>query len=348
MLDPAGPSARSAAALWWGMFGWFTLVLLAVVSVWLWAVHRRGGAALSSEETPRGAREEAQRGEAEGTRRGMRWIVAGGVLLPLVTVTVVLLFGIPAGDRMLPQPDDAPVVIEVTGHQWWWQVRYPGTTGDGSAIETANQLVIPAGQRVHLHLRTADVIHSFWVPRLAGKLDMVPGRTHVLALQADAPGSYRAQCAEFCGAQHAQMHLVIEALPEEAYAAWLAARRAQRIAMPAAATLALYRAECGDCHRLAGVSAGGSGPDLSDLGSRPWLGAGTLPLEDAASIAHWLREHQQLKPGNRMPTHDHLPAAELDALAAWLAALAPADARVGDGVETGQAADHAAVSRGTP
>jgi cytochrome c oxidase subunit 2 len=146
------------------------------------------------------------------------WLVGGGVLLPTVSIALLLIFGIPLGHRMLPLPpeDGEAFAIHVTGHQWWWQVRYPDTD-----IELRDELYIPVGVPIDVHLSTEDVIHSFWVPRLGGKLDTIPGRTNVLRLQADQPGEYRGQCAEFCGLNHAHMRFVVTALPEEEFATWL-------------------------------------------------------------------------------------------------------------------------------
>lgn len=200
-LDPAGPSATYASWMWWGMAIPFTVILIAVVGLWLYAMFRPA----------------RTWNDEEARRVQHRWILGGGLALPLVSITLILIFGIPLGNRMLPLEDDSEAVqIHVTGHQWWWQVRYPDTN-----IELRDQLYIPAGVPIHVHLTSADVIHSFWVPRLGGKLDMIPGHTNVLLLQADEPGEYRGQCAEFCGRDHAHMQFVVTALPPEAYDAWL-------------------------------------------------------------------------------------------------------------------------------
>ncbi|QTF91439.1 cytochrome c oxidase subunit II [Halomonas sp. BM-2019] len=320
ILDPAGPAARDVAWLWWGMLIGFTLVFLAVVALWLAAFRRRGG----TDQTAGPGQEY----DSEAARRlGLRWILGGGILLPGVSVLVLLAFGVPAGHRLLPLPlpdGEPPRVIEVTGHQWWWEVRYPNEAGE---VVTANHLVMPAGEPVDFHVTGADVIHAFWVPRLGGKIDMIPGRVNRIRLEADAPGVFGAQCAEYCGVQHAHMHLHLEAVPPEEFDAWLAARRDAEPApddpddghAPARATFAEH---CAECHRVAGLSDGDRGPDLSDLGARATLGAGTLAMEEGA-IARWLAEHQRLKPGNRMPAHDHLEPEALDALGAWLETLRP-------------------------
>jgi cytochrome c oxidase subunit 2 len=201
-LNPAGPAAADAAALWWGMSSFAVLVLLVVVGLWLYALRRRPG----------------QISQEQARRIQNRWIIGGGLLLPITSMGVLLAFGIPIGHRMLPLPVAGQDVlrIEVTGHQWWWQVEYPQ-----QGVELRNELHIPAGQPVDLHLTSNDVIHSFWVPRLGGKLDMLPGRTNVLRLQAHEPGIYHGQCAEFCGTGHAHMQFTVHAHAPADFAAWL-------------------------------------------------------------------------------------------------------------------------------
>ena len=202
VLDPAGPAAATAALLWWGMFGFFSLVFFAVCSLWLYAMFR------TPPRTP----------DATQARRiQRRWLIGGGLMLPLASISVLLAFGIPAGHSMLPLPPDEGEALEihVTAHQWRWDVRYP----DGN-ISLANEIHIPAGRPVDVHLSSADVIHSFWVPRLGGKLDAVPGRTQVLRLQANEPGTYRGQCAEFCGLGHAHMHFTVIVHTPGAFDAW--------------------------------------------------------------------------------------------------------------------------------
>lgn len=204
-LDPAGPSALGVSRLWWSMFGFSVLVVLAVTALWLYAMWRKPG----------------DMGEAEARRLYNRWIIGGGLLLPAASIVALVSIGIPMGYRMLPLPlAKAPLRIEVTGHQWWWEVRYPD-----AGVVKINELHLPAGVPIDLHLASADVIHSFWVPRLAGKLDMIPGHTNILRIRADAPGRFRGQCAEFCGTGHAHMVLSVEAHAARDFEAWLEARR---------------------------------------------------------------------------------------------------------------------------
>lgn len=205
-LDPAGPSARSGALLWWSMFAYASVVLVAVVGLWLHAMRR-----------PQDTRDEEQQ-----RRLHNRWIIGGGLILPSISITILLMFGVPMGHQMLPlPPSEGPALrIDVIGHQWWWEVHYPD-----SNISLTNELHIPAGVPIDIHLATADVIHGFWVPRLGGKLDAIPGRINVLRLQADAPGVYLGQCAEFCGLHHAVMKFTVNAHTPENFTRWLEGRR---------------------------------------------------------------------------------------------------------------------------
>lgn len=309
ILDPAGQMAREVAWLWWGMMTFSIAVLVVIVILWL--------------STFRGGRR-AERSDAEERRIARRWIIGGGIVLPALAVAVKLAFGVPIGQRMLPLPlpgGESPEVIEVTGHQWWWEVRYPDA--DGGEVVTANQLVMPVDEPVDFHVTSEDVIHSFWIPRLGGKIDMIPGRINRIRLQADFPGMFGAQCVEFCGAQHANMQLHVEALERDEYDAWLAARQS----LPEQAdghdgAREAFAEHCATCHRVAGLSDGRLGPDLSDIGGRVNLGAGRLAMEEGA-IGYWLDHHQQLKPGNLMPPHDHLETETLEALGAWLETLSP-------------------------
>lgn len=204
MLDPAGPAARDVAGLWWGMFVVAVIVLVGVTVTWLAAMARRP----------------PKLEDAREKRVARRWVVLGGVLLPAASIAVLLAFGIPAGYRLLPLPPagEPPLRIDVTARQWRWEVRYP----DSGAVLT-NELRVPAGRPVDVHVHSLDVIHSFWVPRLGGKIDAVPGRTNVVRLHADGPGAFRGQCAEFCGTRHALMVLHVTALDAVAFTDWLEA-----------------------------------------------------------------------------------------------------------------------------
>lgn len=208
MLDPAGPSAQAIAAVSWWMFGVAGVVLVAVVGLWLFAMHRR------REPPP----------DAVARRLGTRWIVGGGIVLPTVAIAALLAFGAPAGLHQLALPwahDDgpAPLRVEALGRQWAWELHYPD-----SGVRLRNEMRIPVGRPVDVHVGSFDVIHSFWVPRLGGKLDAIPGRTLVVRLQADQPGRFRGQCAEFCGLGHAHMTMTVHAMAPADFDAWLQAQ----------------------------------------------------------------------------------------------------------------------------
>jgi cytochrome c oxidase subunit II len=206
-LDPQGPVSEAMADLFWLMLGLGAVVFVVVVVVLALGLFRRG-----------------REGEPQADRRRPdrfgRWFVVGGVVAPLVILIIV--FGATV-NAMRFVPTTAPpeaLVIEVVGHQFWWEVRYPD-----AGITTTNELHIPVGRHINLQLTSADVIHSFWVPELAGKLDLLPDRTNTLVLQADEPGEHVSRCAEYCGLQHTRMLLTVVAEPEQQFTAWVAERR---------------------------------------------------------------------------------------------------------------------------
>lgn len=201
-LDPSGPSALAIADLWWWMFSFSAAILFTIVMLWLYAMWRKPPSMT----------------ETEAYQIGNRWIIGGGLVLPIVSLTLLLSFGIPIGYRLLPLPleDQNPLRIEVTGQQWWWEIRYVD-----AGIVTKNQLHLPVNRPVDIHVSSIDVIHSFWVPKLGGKIDAIPGRTNVLRLEADTVGHFRGQCAEFCGKGHAEMILSIETHTPESFVAWM-------------------------------------------------------------------------------------------------------------------------------
>ena len=303
-LNPASPMARQVANVWWGMFAFATLVLVVVSAIWIYALARK----------PR------ETSEKEALAINRRWVIGGGIVLPSLSIIVLLIFGIPTGRSMMPLPveGEQPLKVEVTGHQWWWEVHYPD-----SGVTTANQLIIPAGRLVDVHVTSADVIHSFWIPRLGGKMDMVPGRTNVIRIEAGHAGIFHGQCSEFCGLQHTHMKLHVEAQPAEQFSAWIAARENFTYEQRAPGEAGqVFDERCGQCHRVSGISEGNRAPDLTDLATRPSLGAGVID-NDHEGLRRWLREHKTLKFGNAMPTHDDVPPETLDQIADWLETLAP-------------------------
>lgn len=237
-------------------------------------------------------------------RRARGLILAGGAVAPAVVLTVLFVFSLRAlPATSAPKSGTTKLAIEVVGHQWFWELRYPGTPA-----VTANEIHIPAGVPVRLTVRTEDVIHSLWVPRLNRKIDLVPGRRNEIVLEADEPGVYRGQCAEYCGLQHANMALLVYAEPPAKFRAWLA-----REASPARTATAKQERRglrafeeygCGGCHTLRGTGADGAvGPDLTHLAARTTLAAATIP-NSPAYLAGWIFDPQHVKPGNRMPAID--------------------------------------------
>ena len=221
------------------------------------------------------------------------------------------------------RPAEAELRLSVTGEQWWWRVRYE--TPGGEAVTSANEIRLPAGRRAELILDSPDVIHSFWVPPLGGKMDMIPGRTTRLVLEPERPGRYRGACAEYCGASHALMAFTVEVMAPAAFHDWLAAE-ARPAAVPQGEAARrgadlFVDVGCGACHAVRGTAAAGSiGPDLTHLAGRPTLAAGTLPMTEDA-LARWIADPQAVKPGALMPPFAALGEARIADLAAYLASL---------------------------
>lgn len=257
--------------------------------------------------------------------RARLWVLGGGVAFPVVVLVALFAYSEWHKPPWRAAPPKDALIVGVTARMWWWEIRYrdPST---GAEIVTANEIHIPTGRPVYFGLSSGDVIHSFWVPALAGKMDAVPGRVQHLQVQADRAGVWRGQCAEYCGAQHALMAMHVVAHEPADFDAWLAAQ-ARPASAPDTAELdrgreAFLSNRCGACHTVRGVSPESRlGPDLTHVGSRLYLGAGTVPNDEAQRIA-WIEHIQQLKPGARMPSSDdRIDPAALQSIAAWLGAL---------------------------
>jgi cytochrome c oxidase subunit 2 len=261
-------------------------------------------------------------------RPGGRWrlpqrglVVGGGVVFPTASLGMFLFYelGVLAQVNQ-PLPADA-LRIEVIGHQYWWEVRYRDVRG-GLDFATANEIVLPAHGAVELELVAEDVIHALWILGLGGKMDMIPGRTNRLSLRTAEPVVLRGQCAKFCGAQHALMAFDVEVLGQAEFEGWRDRQRGP--AREPETTLAAQGRElflasgCGACHTVGGTSAAGRlGPDLTHLGGRSTIAAGSFPNE-ATALAGWIAGAQHLKPGNAMPSFDQLDGETLLAIVAWL------------------------------
>jgi cytochrome c oxidase subunit II len=269
-----------------------------------------------------------RRGSSEGagedvarqrpTATGLRWIFVGGVAGPTIVLIALMWLTLAAMKVVSPIPPADAVTIEVIGHQWWWEVNYPD-----HQVTTANEIHIPVGVPVELILRSDDVIHSFWVPALHGKLDALPDYPTTLVLHADQAGQYRGACAEFCGLQHAKMGLLVVATPLEQFEAWVVGQQQPAPAPSGAAQQGLevfLSSECVDCHTIRGTGAiAGIGPDLTHLADRMTIGAGTLPNE-TEYLAAWIRDPHASKEGVEMPAAE-LSDDDLEALLLYLASL---------------------------
>ncbi|TCR00551.1 cytochrome c oxidase subunit 2 [Neorhizobium sp. JUb45] len=299
-LDPAGPEAAKVAQLFYVMLAGGAVIWIGLVAALIYAASKK---------------------HAHSEESAGRVILWGGAVIPTVILCVLLSYGMWLMPAIRPWvPDDQQVRrIEVTGEQFWWRVRYLDEAGR-VMFETGNEVRIPVGEPAHFSLKAADVIHSFWVPSLGGKMDMIPGRTNPLTLTADKEGTYRGVCAEFCGESHALMAFTVRAVAPEEHEAWLAERRDS--APQDAEGLAVFLNNgCGACHAISGTAANGRiGPDLTAFGARDMLAAGTLP-HTAEDIARFIADPGEIKPGVKMPRFGMLPEDDIEKIAAFLKEL---------------------------
>jgi cytochrome c oxidase subunit II len=322
-LDPAGSNAESIAKLWWLFFytcsGVFILVIFALVLAVLKGRKARlpaipdslSGAIPVLEPPP----------NAEQKRSN---VIKAAVGATVVILFVFLVASFITGRAISPaRADQQTLMIEVTGQQWWWQARYIDSN-PSNVFTTANEIHIPVGRPVLLTLSAHDVIHSFWVPNLAGKKDLIPGKNSSILFKADRPGTFRGQCAEYCGLQHARMALYIIAEPPEKFAEWLNAQR-QPAASPSTESekkgqQVFMTSPCIMCHTIQGTSANAMvGPDLTHLASRFTIAAATVP-NTRGHLGGWVIDSQTIKPGNHMPPNN-LNSEELQSLLDYLQSL---------------------------
>lgn len=306
VLNPAGPQAETGALLTWVLIAMSVAIALLVLAAAALAL--RGG----------------ERWRARIGREGV--VIGLGVGLPVAVLTALLVWSLLLTRALVPPRDPGALRLRVSGEQWWWRVTYlDRTPADGAPMQTANEIVIPTGRSIEIALVSPDVIHSFWVPRLSGKTDAIPGVVNRLAFTAARPGTYRGYCAEYCGGPHAHMGLRVIAMEPARYARWRAAqaRAAAAPASPAARRGARIfdAAGCGGCHAVRGTEAVATfGPDLTHVGSRRWLGGGLL-ANTPRNRVRWIASTQHLKPGVHMPSFRQLPREDAEAIAAYLGAL---------------------------
>ena len=303
VLTPHSGPEHSITTLWWVMFGGACVGLTVVATLLLLGWIRRNRDAL-----PFGGSE----------RAATRLVVGLGIATPIVLLSALFVWSdiFVIRSTAAPSPRSTALTVHVIGHQWFWEIRY-----GGSQASTANELHIPVRTRVDVVGTTADVIHSLWVPELNRKIDVIPGRTNRVLLYADRPGTYLGQCAEFCGLQHAHMELVVVAEPRARFDRWLRTQGTPAPSASGGAGLQLFLSKgCANCHDIRGTAARAHvGPDLTHVGSRATLAAGTIP-NDRAQLTAWLRDPQQLKPGAKMPRLP-LSAHDIATLVAYLEGL---------------------------
>jgi cytochrome c oxidase subunit II len=261
--------------------------------------------------------------ELQRDEGGLSWIYIGGIAIPALILIGVTIYSLAVLRAVASPPGQPAMTVQVIGHTWWWEVHYPGTAPD-QLVTAANEIHIPVGRPVRLELSSADVIHSFWLPELAGKTDLIPGQRNVAWIEARTPGTYWGHCAEYCGRQHTNMMMSIVADPPAQFGRWLAAQRRPAAEPAADQTLAgravFTRSGCALCHTIRGTEAGGAmGPDLTHVGSRRAIAAGTLP-NNFGNLAGWIGNPQALKPGVSMPVVPLRPR-ELLAVVSYLHSL---------------------------
>ncbi|MGI8712599.1 MAG: cytochrome c oxidase subunit II [Solirubrobacteraceae bacterium] len=288
ILSTRSKPAHDIALLWWWMLAVATIVFAGAIALLVLAWVRRGTPGLPFF------------GDREDVPQAM--VLLFGIGVP--AVVLVVLFGFSdvylVGQTSPPNPRSTAMTINVIGHQWWWEMRY-----DGGRVITANELHIPVDTRVNIVATSADVIHSFWVPALNRKIDMIPGLRNRVLLDADQTGEYRGQCSQFCGVQHAHMSLHVFAQTPQRFQAWLANEEKPAVSPSSAQARSgqhqFFHDQCSSCHRIAGTSAQGFiGPDLTHLATRTSLAAAEIP-NTPRWLTAWIRNPQAIKPGDRMP-----------------------------------------------
>jgi cytochrome c oxidase subunit 2 len=249
------------------------------------------------------------------------WLIAiGGLFAPATVLAALLAYGMP---MLTPQlhDDDATVRLSVVGEQWWWRVRYE--LRDGGHVDLANEIRLPNGRVSAVTLTSTNVIHSFWIPPLAGKMDMIPGRITRLMLEPTEIGTYRGVCAEYCGASHARMAFAVDVMEPDDFDRWLLAQTQPSVSAAGAnaGATAFIANGCAACHAVRGTAAAGTiGPDLTHVGSRLSIAAASLSNAEA-DLARWIARPDHVKPGALMPPFGMLPAGDLQAMAAYLRSL---------------------------
>lgn len=302
-LAPSGRDADRIATLFWWMTGGSFVVWIFVIALAVYYARRANG--------------------TRNPRRDRTLIVGGGVVFPTVVLTALLVYGLAMIPETVARAPEGSLRVAVTGEQWWWRVKY--IRPNGEEIVLANEIRLPVGEPAEFRLDSDNVIHSFWIPSLGGKMDMIPGRITYLTVRPTHTGIFRGACAEYCGTSHALMAFYVEVMEKAAFEQWLAHQATSAVA-PAGLVAAnggeLFVSNgCGACHTVRGSSARGQiGPDLTHVGGRLSVGAGILENRPD-KFRDWLASTTHIKPGVHMPSFGMLPDADLQALAAYLHGL---------------------------
>jgi cytochrome c oxidase subunit 2 len=315
ILDPAGTQAQLIHGNW--LLLWYVCLAVYVIigGFYLWVLFR-SRRARSVEEGPADITHPVQ-------AHAGKYVVVATVITAVILVVFLIVSAV-VGSAVASTRTGADMELQITGHQWWWEVHYVNGNDPSRSLTTANEIHIPVGKRVHMTLLSGDVIHSLWIPNLNGKRDLIPGRANFLTIEASQPGRYRGQCAEFCGMQHAHMALEVVAQSQAEFGDWF-----NRQLAPANEPVSpeqirghdvFVNGPCALCHTIRGTQAGASvAPDLTHVGSRRLIAAGTLP-NTKGHLAGWISNSQSIKPGNRMPPLS-LPSEDLQAVLAYLGSL---------------------------
>lgn len=313
-LDPAGPQALQIEHTLFLIF-WITSLVTAIVfAVLTFGVLRqrsKGGVPPVLELNP-------------ATERRATWIVGGGIGVTVILIFVMMISSFITSHRTAVLANSATLKINVYGHEWWWEIEYPNGEQPYRIIRTANEIHVPVGTVVDIHGTSRDVIHSFWAPNIHGKKDLLPGYWNDLTLEVDKPGTWRGQCAEFCGLQHAHMAFNIVAQSREDFDSWYLAQL--KPAAEPQTTQTIHGREvflshpCMMCHTIRGTTANSTvGPDLTHIASRSTIAAGTL-ANNTGNLMGWIANAQSIKPGCRMPPNP-MPSTDLNDLVAYLETL---------------------------
>ncbi len=304
-LDPAGHAADDIATLFWWLLAGGLTIWAVVISITILSLH------VQTHE--------------DDAKRVRYLILGGGAIVPTIVLAVYLVYGLSLTPDIIKPAPEGSLSVVVTGEQWWWRVRYPDPTGETTGIELANEIRLPVDEPVQFYLDTRDVIHSFWIPSLGGKMDMVPGRVNRLTLHPTRTGTFRGACAEYCGDSHAFMALYAVVMERDEFDQWLV-NEARSAAAPAdeletrGAELFIENG-CGACHAVRGTEAVGQiGPDLTHIGSRVSIGAGTF-LTDQQALVRWISHTDRVKPGVFMPSFGMLPDSDIEAIGHYLLSL---------------------------